>query len=103
MNKNAETYLDTVNAAFAVLNEDTAIDDISYLIRSEAEIDASVEDVKQKEISEEDEDDTQHTTLMDVENLENAVENMDISERTVRADAEPRCEVVDDAQRHEAD
>lgn len=51
----------------------TAIEDISYLIRTEAEIDASVEDVKQKEISDEDEDDTQHTTLMDIESLENAV------------------------------
>ena len=51
----------------------TAIDDISYLIRTEAEIDASVEDVKKKEISEEDEDETQHTTLIDVESLENAV------------------------------
>lgn len=51
----------------------TAIDDISYLIRSEAEIDASVEDSQQKEMNAEDEDDTQHTTLLDADNLENAV------------------------------
>lgn len=51
----------------------TAIEDISYLIRTEAEINASVEDVKQKEISEEDEDETQHKTLIDVESIENAV------------------------------
>lgn len=51
----------------------TAIEDISYLIRTEAEIDASVEDAQRKEINEEDEDNTQHTTLMEVEDLENAV------------------------------
>ncbi|MBQ6994510.1 MAG: glycoside hydrolase family 25 protein [Lachnospiraceae bacterium] len=51
----------------------TAIEDIAYLIHTEAEVDASVEDVKQKEMNEEDEDATQHTTLMNVEELENAV------------------------------
>lgn len=51
----------------------TAIEDISYLIHSEAEIDASVEDAQEKEIDAEDEDDTQHTTLLDVDHLENAV------------------------------
>lgn len=51
----------------------TAIEDISYLIRTEAQVDASVEDVKQKEINDEDEDATQHTTLMNVDELENAV------------------------------
>lgn len=51
----------------------TAIEDISYLIHSEAEIDASVEDAQNKEMDAEDEDDTQHTTLLDVDNLENAV------------------------------
>lgn len=51
----------------------TAIDDISYLIRTEAEIDASVEDSQKKEINAEDEDDTQHTTLLEIESLEDAV------------------------------
>ena len=51
----------------------TAIEDIAYLIHSEAEVDASVEDVNQKEINEEDEDATQHTTLLNVDELENAV------------------------------
>lgn len=50
----------------------TAIDDISYLIRSEEEIDASVEDAKKK-IDAEDEDDTQHTTLLAEDSLEDAV------------------------------
>lgn len=51
----------------------TAIEDISYLIHSEAEIDASVEDTQKKEMDAEDEDDTQYTTLFDADNLENAV------------------------------
>ena len=51
----------------------TAIEDISYLIHSEAEIDASVEDAQKKDIDPEDEDDTQYTTLLDEDDLENAV------------------------------
>ncbi len=51
----------------------TAIEDISYLIRSEAEIDASVEDAQKKVIDAEDEDDTQHTMLLDVDSLDRAV------------------------------
>ncbi len=50
-----------------------AIEDISYLIKTEAEIDASVEDVQQKDINEEDEDATQHTTLLTEDELEDAV------------------------------
>ncbi len=50
-----------------------AIEDISYLIRSEAEIDASVEDTQKKEMDAEDEDDTQYTTLLEADNLEDAV------------------------------
>lgn len=62
-----------LNARVKAIVSYTAIEDISYLIRTEAEIDASVEDVNKKEINDEDEDATQHTTLMDVEELENAV------------------------------
>lgn len=62
-----------LNARVKAIVSYTAIEDISYLIRTEAEIDASVEDVNKKEINDEDEDATQHTTLMDVDELENAV------------------------------
>lgn len=51
----------------------TAIDDISYLIHTEAEVDAAVEDSHEKEMDVEDEDDTQYTTLLDTDSLENAV------------------------------
>lgn len=64
---------ETLNARVKAIVSYTAIEDISYLIRTEAEIDASVEDVNKKEINDEDEDATQHTTLMDVEELANAV------------------------------
>lgn len=58
----------------------TTIDDISYLIRSESEVDASVEDTEADDVEEFDADDTQYTSLLDVEEMENAVQlGIDVS------------------------
>lgn len=51
----------------------TVIDDISYLVHAESEVDVSVEDTSHKEIDAVDTDDTQHTSLIDTASIENAV------------------------------
>ena len=51
----------------------TVIDDISYLVHAESEVDVSVEDTSDNEIDEVDTDETQHTSLLDTNSIENAV------------------------------
>ncbi|GFI21543.1 autolytic lysozyme [Lachnospiraceae bacterium] len=59
----------------------TVIDDIAYFVHSEAEVDTLKEDTEEKKIDSEDEDDTQYTALLDVEQeQENAVQlGIDVS------------------------
>lgn len=58
----------------------TTIQDISYLIRSESEVDVSVEDTESEEIDIEDMDDTQYTSLLDKDSMESAVQlGIDVS------------------------
>lgn len=53
----------------------TVIDDIEYFVHSESEVDILKEDVERGhgELDEEDEDDTQYTALLDMEERDNAV------------------------------
>lgn len=59
----------------------TVIDDIEYFVHSEAEVDILKEDTKEKKIDSEDEDDTQYTALLDMEEEQgNAVQlGIDVS------------------------
>lgn len=58
----------------------TVIEDISYLVHAESEVDVSVEDSSHNEIDEVDTDETQHKTLLDTDSIENAVElGIDVS------------------------
>lgn len=59
----------------------TVIDDISYFVHDESEVDILKEDTQEDEIDSEDEDDTQYTALLDMEEeRENAVQlGIDVS------------------------
>lgn len=68
----------------------TVIDDISYFVHSEAEVDILKEDTEAEAIDSEDEDDTQYTALLDMEDeRENAVAlGIDVSKWNGRIDWE---------------
>lgn len=58
----------------------TVIDDINFFVHDESEVDILKEDTQQDVIDSEDEDDTQYTALLDVEEHENAVQlGIDVS------------------------
>lgn len=59
----------------------TAIDDISYFLHTEAEVDMLKEDTQSKELDAEDNDDSQYTTLIDLgSDKDNAIElGIDVS------------------------
>lgn len=70
----------TLEARVKAIVSYTLIDDISYLVHDESEIDASKEDTAQEEIEEADIDDTQYTSLLEKEDLETAVQlGIDVS------------------------
>lgn len=58
----------------------TTIEDIEYFVHSENEIDILKEDTEAEQIDSEDEDDTQYTSLLEVDEQENVVEmGIDVS------------------------
>lgn len=80
---------DSLTARVKAIVSYTVIEDISYLICSESEIDASVEDLGKKEIDAEDEDDTQYTELMNEVSMEDAVAlGVDVSKYQKKIDWE---------------
>lgn len=65
---------DPVNVRVKSIVSYTVIDDISYFVYSESEVDASKEDTESSAIDSEDQDDSQYTALLDMEaDRENAV------------------------------
>lgn len=64
---------DSLEARVKAIVSYTVIDDISYLVHAESEVDVSVEDTAHEAIDAVDTDDTQHTSLLDTSSMENAV------------------------------
>ena len=59
-----------VNVRVKAIVSYTVIDDIDLYVHEESEVDILKEDTKEKKIDSEDEDDSQYTALLDLENME---------------------------------